>query len=293
MNRRAFFRNATILTGSVLAATDFAAAGAEKPKWPIGCFNRPWTNWSYDEALDGIAGAGYKLTGLLSGHRGEAFTSSNATPAYLDELKQRIAQRGLAVNMTAIRFRPEASLAENIEDVRKQIDNAARLELKFMLTFGVDKPEHYDNFYRLMSDAAAEGEKRGLRIVMKPHGGGSGASDEILRCIEKVARPNFKIWYDAGNIIYYTGKDPVKELHPIARYVTGFCAKDCPGPKGEVMSQFGTGKVDFKGVFEGLKAAGFDGPLMVEGVQVGATAAETTANARANREFLERVLGPI
>lgn len=293
MNRRAFFRNATVLTGSILAAADFAATGGEKPKWPIGCFNRPWTNWSYDAALDGIAGAGYKLTGLLSGHRGEAFTSSNATPAYLDELKQRIAQRGLAANMTAIRFRPEASLAENIEDVRKQIDNAARLELKFMLTFGVDKPEHYDNFYRLMSDAAAQGEKRGLRIVMKPHGGGSGASEEILRCIEKVAHPNFKIWYDAGNIIYYTGKDPVKELQPIARYVTGFCAKDCPGPKGEVMSQFGTGKVDFKAVFEGLKAAGFDGPLMVEGVQVAATATETTANARANREFLERVLGSI
>ena len=29
---------------------------------------------------------------------------------------------------------------------------------------------------------------------------------------------------------------------------------------------------------------------MVEGVQVGATPEETTANARANREFLEKVL---
>ena len=34
-------------------------------------------------------------------------------------------------------------------------------------------------------------------------------------------------------------------------------------------------------------------PIMVEGVQVGATAAETTANARANREFLENVLAAI
>jgi hypothetical protein len=32
---------------------------------------------------------------------------------------------------------------------------------------------------------------------------------------------------------------------------------------------------------------------MVEGVQVGASAGETTANARANREFLERVLGSL
>jgi sugar phosphate isomerase/epimerase len=288
MNRRTFIRVATLSAASL--STLSAALAAEGTSWPIGCFNRPWAKWSYDEALDGLAAAGYKVTGLLSGQRGEAFTSSAATPEYLDALKKRIAQRGLVANMTAIRFRPEAALEENIADVRKQIENAARLELKFLLTFGVDKPEHYEKFYRLMAEAAAQAEKRGLRLVLKPHGGGSGASEEILRCIDKVAHPNFKIWYDAGNIIYYTGKDPLTELEPIARHVTGFCAKDCPAPKGEVMSQFGTGKVDFKAVFAKLKSVGFNGPIMVEGVKVGATAEETTANARANREYLEKAL---
>jgi L-ribulose-5-phosphate 3-epimerase len=293
MNRRAFLKNASLLTSTLAAAPLRALLSAAPPQWPIGCFNRAWTNWSYDDALDGIAAAGYKLTGLLSGHRGEAFTSSKATPEYLDGLKKRITQRGLTVNMTAIHFRPEAELTDNIADVRKQIDNAARLELKFMLTFGVDKPEHYEDFYRLMADGAAQAEKRGVHIVLKPHGGGSGASEEILRCLDKVASPNFRIWYDAGNIIYYTGKDPVTELDPIASYVTGFCAKDCPGPKGEVMSQFGTGKVNFRAVFARLKTAGFNGPIMVEGVKVGSTAEETTANARANREYLEKVVASI
>jgi sugar phosphate isomerase/epimerase len=293
MNRRTFIQT-TAATATALAASPWSGLlAAAPPNWPIGCFNRAWTNWSYDTALDGIAAAGYKLTGLLSGHRGEAFTASTATPEYLDGLRKRITQRGLAVNMTAIRFRPEATLEDNLADLRKQIENATRLELTFMLTFGVDQPAHYEDFYRLMADAAAQGEQRGLHIVMKPHGGNSGASEEILRCIEKVGHPNFKIWYDAGNIIYYTGKDPMAELEPIARYVTGFCAKDCPGPKGEVMSQFGTGKVDFKAVFAKLKSTGFNGPLMVEGVKVGATPDETTANARANREFLEKVLAAV
>lgn len=293
MNRRTFLQTATVGAPALASLSWTSAWAAEKTNWPIGCFNRAWTKWSYDDALDGMAAAGYKLTGLLSGHRGEAFTSSAATPEYLDGLKKRIAQRGLAVNITAIGFRPDAALEENIADLRKQIENAARLELKFMLTFGVDQPAHYENFYRLMADAAVQGGKRGLQIALKPHGGGSGASEEILRCLEKVAQANFKIWYDAGNIIYYTGKDPLAELEPIARHVTGFCAKDCPAPKGEVMSQFGTGKVDFKAVFAKLKSVGFNGPIMVEGVQVGATAAETTANARANREFLEKALAAI
>ncbi len=297
MNRRTFIQAATLSATALgnrswtraLAADQATAANP----WPIGCFNRPWTKWSYDDALDGIKAAGYRLTGLLSGHRGEAFTSSTATPEYLDGLKKRIAQRGLTVNMTAIRFRPEATLEGNIADLRQQIENAARLELKFMLTFGVDKPAQYENFYRLMADAAAQGEKRGLQIVLKPHGGGSGASEEIRRCLDKVAHSNFKIWYDAGNIIYYTGKDPLAELEPIVQHVTGFCAKDCPAPKGEVMSQFGTGKVDFKAVFAKLKSVGFHGPIMVEGVKVGASAEETTAHARANREFLEKALASI
>ena len=293
MNRRAFLQTATLSATAFASLPLISAFGSEPPQWPIGCFNRAWTKWRYDDALDGIATAGYKLTGLLSAHHGEAFTSSDATPEYLDSLKKRISQRGLAVNMTAIRFQPEAPLQDNITDLHKQIENAARLDLSFMLTFGVDKPEHYDNFYRLMANAAPGAEKRGIQIVLKPHGGGSGASEEILRCLDKVGHSNFKIWYDAGNIIYYTGKDPVAELEPIARHVTGFCAKDCPGPKGEVMSQFGSGKVDFTAVFRKLKAVGFKGPLMVEGVQVGATAEETTANARANREFLQKVLASV
>jgi sugar phosphate isomerase/epimerase len=293
MTRRTFIQTATATAASLAGASWTWVLAAEKANWPIGCFNRAWTKWSYDDALAGIATAGYKLTGLLSGHRGEPFTSSGATAEYLDGLKKRIAGRGLLVNVTAIRFRPEAALADNVADVRKQIENAARLELKFMLTFGVDQPAHFENFYRLMANAAAQAEQHGLQVVMKPHGGASGASEEILRCLEKVGHPNFKLWYDAGNIIYYSGKDPVAELEPIARHVTGFCAKDCPGPKGEVMTQFGSGKVDFKAVLANLQAAGFNGPIMVEGIKVGATAQETTANARTNREFLEKVIAAL
>ncbi len=285
MNRREF-----IEACGTLALLSIVTRGAEKGQWPIGCFNRAWTKWSYDDALDGIAKAGYKITGFLTPQGGEAFTSSAATPEYLANLKKRIAQRGLTANMTTIRFKQDGPLEANILDLRKQIENAARLELRYMLTFGVDKREHYEDFYRLMADAAPQADKHGIQVTMKPHGGGSGASEEILRCINKVSHANFKIWYDAGNIIYYTGKDPVTELAPIAKYVTGFCAKDCAAPKAEVMTQFGSGKVDFKAVFTKLKQAGFNGPIMVEGIKVGSTASETTANARANREFLEKSL---
>lgn len=291
MNRRDFVQG---LAGVTTVTLGLSAAIVEaKVKWPIGCFNRPWTKWSYDESLDGVKAAGYKITGLLSRTRNEPFIGSEATPEYLASLKQQIAARGLKANMGALRSRHNIPVADSISDVHKQVDNAQFLKLEYLLTFGVDKPEEYEHYFKVMSDAAAYAHERGVKLVMKPHGGASGASDEIIRCIKAVGHKNFNIWYDAGNIIHYTGKDPVEELKPIARYVTGFCAKDCGELKGDVMIQFGTGKVNFTDVFKALKNAGFNGPVMVECCKVGTTPQETTANAKANLAFLERVLAGV
>jgi sugar phosphate isomerase/epimerase len=246
-------------------AIPLASMAATDPKsWPIGCFNRPWTKWGYDASLDGIKAAGYGLTGLLTTTKDEPFTTSPATPEYLDALKKKIAARNLAVNMTALRLRTTLPLADAIADTRRQLDNAHLVGVQFALTFGVAKPEEYPLFYKLMADAAAYAQDKGIQLAMKPHGGGSGSSEEILHCIKEVNHPNFKIWYDAGNIIYYTGKDPLAELEPIVQHVTGFCAKDCASEKGDVMIQFGAGKVYFAAVFRRHNAAGFNGPIMVD-----------------------------
>jgi sugar phosphate isomerase/epimerase len=290
MNRRKFIEQ-TALVAAGAATMNFTAEA--KVNWPIGCFNRPWTKWSFDETLKQIKAAGYKTTGLLSRTKDEPFIGVNATPEYLENLKKRIAASGLVANMGALGSRHNIPLEDSIKDVRKQIDNAKFLSLKYVLSFGADNPEQFEHYFKVMSDAAAYAQEKGIKLTMKPHGGISGSSEEILRVIKEVNHKNFSIWYDAGNIIHYTGKDPVAEIEPIAPHITGFCAKDCGELKGDVMLQFGVGKVDFIGVFKKLKAGGFKGPVMVECCKIGETPEETTANARANREFLEKALASI
>src|SRR5436309_12765285 len=104
MNRREFLQH-TITGGAATAlglsfSFPFSARGVQ---WPIGCFNRPWTTWSFDEALKQIAAAGYHTTGLLTRTKGEPFVGSDATPEYLVGLKQRITASGLKANMAALR----------------------------------------------------------------------------------------------------------------------------------------------------------------------------------------------
>lgn len=306
MSRRAFLQT-TALATTALAAGACHTMAASSP-WPIGCFNRPWmqkfgsklqpldatqpANWGFDVALKGIKEAGYANAGLLTPMPGETFIAADVPEEYLAGLKRRIASSGLTANMGSIRVKPELPLEDAIKDTRQQIDHAHFLNLEWLLTFGIDKKEYYEKYYQMMADAADYAQERKIKLVMKPHGGSSGTADEIKASLAAVNRPNFKIWYDAGNIIYYDDKDPVEELKPIVQYVTGFCAKDCARRHGEVMIQFGTGKVDFPGVFKELKAAGFNGPIFVE-CAGGKTYDEVTAGARDNRLFLEKVIASI
>src|SRR6185503_9824523 len=113
-------------------------------RWPIGCFNRPWTAWSFDEALTQTRAAGYQTTGLLTRTKDEPFIGADATPEYLARLKQRIAGAGLKPNMGALRSRHDIPLGESITEVRRQIEHADALALTYVLTFGVDKAEEYE-----------------------------------------------------------------------------------------------------------------------------------------------------
>jgi sugar phosphate isomerase/epimerase len=299
MNRRQFVQTTAVAATAttVLPISLSADVKTKSAHWPIGAFNRPWAgdkkNWGYDAALDGMKAAGYKLTGLLTRTEKQPFTGSDASDEYLAELKKKIASRGLTAVMAALRTKDDLPLDEQIKGMRKQIDNAKFVGVEFLLTFGVGKEEYYENYYKLMHDAAAYSHERGLKLVLKPHGGSSGDAEEIARCIEKVKHPNFKVWFDAGNIIYYTGKDPLEQLKPVVQHVTGFCAKDCDKQKGSVWLEFGTGKVDFPAIFGELKKSGFKGPVMVECCALGETADIVTENMRKNREYLEKVFASL
>jgi sugar phosphate isomerase/epimerase len=143
-----------------------------------------------------------------------------------------------------------------------------------------------------MSELAAYAADRGIKVAIKPHGGCSATADDMLRTIERVNRPNFRIWYDAGNIVHYTAANPVADVARVADLVIGFSAKDCAQRGGDVMLQFGEGKVDFRGVFQALQRRHFSGPVFVECCR-GANLSDLSKNAAANRVFLERLVASL
>src|SRR5258708_24132662 len=175
MNRREFIRN-VIVAGAATAVPRSSDAAAKDIKWPIGCFNRPWAKWTFDQALKQIKAAGFKTVGLLTRTKDEPFIGADAVPQYLEALKGRIAASGLTANMGALRSRHDIELGDSIHEVRKQIDNAHFLSLKYVLSFGADKPEELEHYVKVMNDAAAYAQDKHIKLTMNPHGGISGSS---------------------------------------------------------------------------------------------------------------------
>jgi sugar phosphate isomerase/epimerase len=142
----------------------------------------------------------------------------------------------------------------------------------------------------LFRSYAAE-KKVGLSV--KPHGGLNATGAQCRKLIETVGHKNFRVWYDPGNIFYYSqGKlDPVDDVPSVDGLVAGVSVKDFVPPK-EVAVTPGTGKVNFREVLARLKKGGFTaGPLIVECLARGDSAAKITAEAKKAREFLEEVAG--
>jgi len=291
LSRRKFLHltSATALAGWL--ARDAAAATTPAP-WTIGCLNRPWVKWSADEMLDGLRAAGYTTIGLQTTTSKDKWVSNNSRD-YLSALKEKIARRGLNAFQGRLTTKDGVPFDTSTAEIRQQIDNAKFLGLSCLINTGTAKPEFYENWYRMMAYAARYGADAGVQLITKPHGGVIADAAALRKCLEKVNHPNLGLWYDAGNVIFYTGKDPLAELEPIIGHVIAFTAKDCAGKGVNVMTQFGTGTVDFVAIFKRLKKAGFKGPIIVESCAIGATADETTKNATANRKFLEAALAKI
>lgn len=293
-NRRQFLRQAALcLPFAAVPHAAFGATETNPPNWTIGCLNRPWVKWSADEMLDGVKAAGYRVVGLQTPTSGDPFVASVAKPEYLETLKEKIAVRGLTAIQGRLQTKDAATYEEAVADIRQQIENAKTLGLPTLINTGSGKPERYEAWYKLMAYGAEYAADNGIQLVIKPHGAVSATAADILVCLEKINHPNISVWYDAGNIIYYTGLDPLQELEPIISHVTAFTAKDCAAKGTDVMIQLGTGKVDFAAIFRRLKKANFNGPIMLETSVLTEVAAETTANAKANRLYLESVLADL
>ncbi len=300
LSRRDFLDGTLKLGAAGLAASytgtsiETALAGEKDDRWQIGCYTRPWANYDYRVALDAIAEAGFKYAGLMTTKsKTRLVISVDTSLEEAHQVGEEVKKRGLKVPSVYGGDIPVAkSLKAGIEGMKKLIDNCAACGVKNLLMGGTGNQKLFKLYYKAIAECCDYAQEKGLGISIKPHGGLNATGPQCRKTNEMVGHRNFGIWYDPGNIYYYSNGelDPVDDAATVDGLVVGMCIKDYRHPKNVEVTP-GTGQVDFPAVFARLKKGGFThGPLIIECLDPG-DAEQSVVQARKTRVFLEELTG--
>ena len=214
-SRREVLVGAAALAAAPLAAGGLAAAPKPPaPRWQIGCYTRPWDRSDYRTALDAIAKAGFRYAGLMTTKSKSRLVISTATT--VDEARAVGAEctnRGLKIPSVYGGGIPVAtSLKAGIDGLKRLIDNCAAAGAANLLMGGTGNKALSALYYKAVGECCDYAAARGVGISVKPHGGLNATGPQCGDTVRKVGHKNFRIWYDPGNILYYSdGK-----LSPVA-----------------------------------------------------------------------------
>ena len=256
--------------------------------YQIGCYDRPWSQFDYDECLSAMAAAGFGYLGLMV-RPGGLRVSPDSTPGEILALAEQVRGHGLEPSTVLAGVPLDGPAEECAAQLNCVVDHTKALGARYVLTCGTDDESLFDKYCDIMRLSADYGEGQDVVMTLKPHGGISATGRDLLRAVQQVNHPNFGIYYDPGNIIYYTGGDPTTDVPIIAEHDVGVCVKDCAHERGDVMINMGDGRVDFEAVFGTLKDAGFAGPVLVECL-AGKTPEELAESAQQVRRRLAELL---
>ena len=291
LSRRRFLSGIGVSGLALLSPFDRLAARPESGgPWQIGCYTRPWDKFEYRFALDAIAGAGFRYVGLMTTQsENRLIISTESSIEQSHRVGEEVRKRGLRVaSVWGGGFPVEVSVKAGIEGLKRVIDNCSACGSASLLVGGTGDAGLLDAYIRVIAECCDEAAEKGVQIVLKPHGGLNATGPQCREWIEKVNHANFRLWYDPGNIFYYSNGelDPVDDAPSVDGLVSGMCVKDYLHPKNVLVTP-GTGRVNFRRVFDLLRAGGFTGgPLIVECLTPG-DPAQLLAEAKKAKQFLQ------
>ncbi len=227
--------------------------------------------YSLEEALDGIARAGFTSVELASVPGWTEHVRRDADDAELARVNDLLAHHGL----TAVSLSGHSDLVsdEGMTEFRKALRLCRALGIGMVTTStgghadtssgGLD--EQREAFLARIGPLADEAAADGIAICLETHGGLLATGAMAADLVRRIAKPNVGINYDPGNVIFYGDTRPERDVTAAVELITHVHVKDQVGGAGVWnFPAIGTGEVDYTPIFAALDAAGFTGPCSVE-----------------------------
>jgi len=296
MNRRQFLASSIAAAASSSLLPGGAQANATPPlPWRVGCFTRPWADQEYTVALDAIAEAGFDYCGFMNTTKGGKGTQMLTWDMPLEEaatMAEAAKARGLEVAAAwGGRFPTEKGLEIAITSLKQLIDVSKTATVPDILLGGEGRAEFLEVYESAIKACLDYAQGQGVRICMKPHDTFNFTGADCKATIQRINHPNFKFYYDPGNILHYSkgARAPEMDSVGVGDVVHGMCVKDYKEGLSVNITP-GTGQVDFKKVMANLRESGFKGgPMIIECLSAG-TLDEILAEAKKTKAFVEALI---
>jgi sugar phosphate isomerase/epimerase len=247
-------------------------------------------SYSADEALAGIAEAGYRYVELSAVPGWTEHVDVHGNPA---TTRARLEQNGLQA--VSISGHSDLTTREGLEHGLAVVRWAERFGVPIVNTAiggHAHVEESEDAFMANIGTLADAAQAAGLVIALEIHGDLMASGEISLPLLDRIGHPAVKVNYDTANVEHYSGARAEDDLPAIADQVANVHLKDMRGGQGDWdFPAIGEGHVDFGRVLEILADAGYDGPYAVEIEFTGEPwppLPEIVAAMRASREALAR-----
>jgi L-ribulose-5-phosphate 3-epimerase len=165
---------------------------------------------------------------------------------------------------------PDATWAENLQNIRATVGIASTLGLK-LVTFHAGFVPHDPadpDFSKMVARLTTMAEifaAAGITVALET---GQETAGELASLLVALDQPNVGVNFDPANMLLYGKGDPVEAVRLLGRWIWQVHVKDAvqstvPGTWGEEVA-VGTGQVDWPAFFAALAEVNFTGDLVIE-----------------------------
>ena len=237
-------------------------------KRKIGVNSNCYHGYRIEEALEGIARAGFHYVELTATKGWTEHVFPDQTFEYLDGLREKMK----ALKLTPYAMSGHCNLMdrERLEDFIMNIKLAAFFGCEYIVSSVGEA--HLQDKEKTSNELVAEHirlllpylEKYGINLVLESHG--EHAVGAVLKDItDRVGSGRVGINYDTANVIFYGDVRPEEDIDSCMEDVKYMHLKDKAGETREWnFPALGQGNVDFPQIFWKLRQAGNDCPFSIE-----------------------------
>ena len=223
--------------------------------------------YTIDQALEGLAEAGYRACeiGAVKGWF-EHIDPETVSDAEIDRIGRKLNDLGI----TPVSLSGHAQLQTEEGGARfgRAIDIAAALGMEIVNTYTGDakSDEERDAYFGNVAALCDRAARHGLKIGMETDSNMLPTAEVGVAILDHIGRPEVLGFnYDPGNVVYYTGADPLSDVYFALPRLIHFHFKDKIGGKGVFhFPPPGDGEIDMTGLLGILDEAGYTGPISAE-----------------------------